>query len=286
MVFKLVETKEIAKFGQAQAEYYLKLNNYEAQRNLRRPRIVDLTAKLTDGRFTKGNIAMARLVYDGNRETLVNGQHVCTVIKDNPTHCVPCVIDTYVCDTPKDLANLFSQFDDSLGTRSNGEIARTAKVRLGLDDWHKRTVELMISALGLLGLAGAATRVGRDQKAMLLTEVHVPAGSFVNKVLFGHSGEIPTHMTRHPVVAAMIQTYEADVGDSQSFWDGIRTGEMMAADDPQMRLRNWLMAQGTDVTRTRSAQNEALAKCIMAWNDYRTGRRSRLSYRGEIPKAV
>lgn len=291
------ETKdpEIIILNPRMANLFLLKNNLEDQRT-KKPRLINKYAKkMREGFFRTAQIAVAELDYDGGEEVLMNGQHCCeAVIQTNKT--VRATLESYICYTPKDSADLYAQFDTE-GGRTMGDLIQVRLRALKLN-WPKKVGNAIVAAA--VKENGASDWSKSDRVELL--EEYLDEGHFINFIL--NSG-IPTdvrsktkqikHLKRAPVIRAMFVTWRKCHRDAEIFWARVRDGEGLLRKMPSYKLREWLreanythgmrsMDRGQDIV----TPHEMLYKCIVGWNAFRSGKVTALKYFSAkpVPRAL
>ncbi|GAF85187.1 unnamed protein product [marine sediment metagenome] len=281
--------KESITLNVRRAEELLKLNVFKNQRPLRPMWVNDLTNKMREGLFTSGHIAVA--IYNGEKY-LVNGQHQChsaIISKMRPD----VIYEEYRCDTMDDVSLLYGQFDNHK-SRSLQNLVAMEMEALGLD-WPRRVGSLVVSGAAMREGIGAKSK---DVKVPLLKK-YLPSGKQIKNILTdvddGDTLNSYRHLTRAPVIHAMILTLEKSQSDSWRFWVDVRDGEGMKRVQPQYKLREFLKESNFDKGRGASGNNrrtvgqhEMTSRCIIAWNAYRKNITTNLKYHPTkpIPRAV
>lgn len=131
----------------------------------------------------------------------------------------------------------------------------------------------------------------QEDKVKLLGK-YLKEGEFLWQILC-KDGEkqLTRFLQRKAVVYSMIQTWRADKNDASVFWSRVRDGENLTRAMPEMKLREFLIQTRTLnvplAYRTRRVSDHEFAyRCAQAWNAFRAGRSTKLSYYAEksIPK--
>ena len=276
------------------ASHYLQYNEYKGQRPARRVHINYLANKIVSGDFRFGEVAFA-VFNNGQKDLMMNGQHVCHAVIESET-TVPCMLERYYVDNDIDVADLFKQFE-ILG-RSQKDFVNSERVALGLD-WPLWVASLVVAAAtieksgsnsftGKTYIGGSKDPQGRsftkEVKAKYLREYQAE-GEFVVSILMPDrtaSKKIATHMNRAAVVFVMMQTYRIDKDDAKRFWMRVRDGENLTSGMSEMKLREYLLLRrgvSAPVHYHRATNHEYVYKSILAWNSFRTGKPTSLSYR-------
>lgn len=258
------------------AEEYLSHNTYAGQRHISPRHIQELQAKMNDGRFHVGNIA---IVYNGS-PILADGQHQCHagIIAGRPFKALLQEYTIEEADSKEDIARVFSQFNVDRA-RSRGDIAWIHGCQIGMDKWPRRCVTLCNTAIGWMesgfGLK-AYIALSKDENAALLAKYRKQC-EFIYELLFCNE-QRSRHLLRSPVTAAMMQTFIKSRSDAEVFWAAVRDGDMLKRGEPTFVLRDYLLRVSVSVgAGARQTGKESVGfrelyvKCIHAWNAYRGG---------------
>lgn len=281
------------------AKHYLSFNTYETQRPIRPAHVMDLAKKMKNGLFRFGEIAFA--VRNGDRDLLLNGQHVCSaVIESGET--VPCVLERFNIKNDRELSEAFRQFE--ILSRSLQDMVRVEAHSLNLQ-WPLWLSSLIVSVAIIdvtgqkkLGQPASIQNIGvtnkymsKDDKIRLLGK-YLKEGVFLSEI-FCEDGKKRTtrHLQRKAVALIMVRTWRINEHDAYLFWSKIRDGENLTREMPEMKLREFLMHTRTTVAamayKTRRVTDHEFAyRCSSAWNAFRSDRQTRLSYFSDkaIPK--
>jgi hypothetical protein len=270
----------------AKAKKFLTFNTYDAQRNMNDAWVTELGQKMRDGKYHEARIAIAKL---GRKQFLMDGQQSCRACAE-ASISVPLSLHTITCKDELELADVFAQYDGGKA-RTGQHIAWAYACSFGLQTLPKRCIALCVSGLSILEWGVAySPRSKKEERAMLL-EDNKAAVKFVNRILF-MTDDDTTQLRRGPVVAAMLASYNRDRTQAKEFWRGVRDGDMLESGSPQLKLARWLSKTsiaGSNVVSTSRGSatgHEMLCRCIMHWNEYRTGETERYTIKMEIPEAA
>lgn len=278
-MFKKI-SKELEVLTVKKAEAFLECNTFQDQRKVRPKWVAELSSIIKNGEFLTGEIAIARLNYNGCCHVLVNGQHQSLAV----LQCgipVDIVLEKYSCDDPEDLALLYRQFDNH-ARRSLANVSKPEASAIGLK-WPPRIVSLIITAASILE---NKTTVSKNEKVKLLYE-YKDSGGFVAGIIAPDNSVMDEakHLIRGAVAAAMIQTWRKNHSDAETFWTQVRDGEELKRSMPSYKLRNYLLGiVMTCSTRTSAHLNgsitihEVMSKSITAWNAFRKSITTDLKY--------
>lgn len=277
------------KIDEYEAIELLDCNSMEGQRKIKPRHLKMLCDEIEAGNFLTGSIAIAILTYDGNRQVLVNGQHQLTAVVKTG---IPIVVsyEEYKCSTPNELSELYRRFDNH-AARTLSDVLFPEAAALGLE-WKQRVVELVVSAAAIKENVQHSAKIDK----VSLLKKYIKEGSFINHIIT--AGRSARFMRRQSVALAMMETWLVSKPDAESFWIAVRDGANLPIDSPALKLRNFLLNTVTGrcgkftqrgIASTDIASNkEIYVKCIHAWNAYRRGTNTNLSYHANaaIPKVA
>lgn len=279
--------RRIERVDDTKAGEFLSMTKFFGQRPLKKRHVKDLEKKMMDGTFLTGDIAYAKLCYNGGETVLVNGQHQCNAVV-NTGATIDAVVTEYECYEPEDVSLLYRQFDDN-AIRSIQDRIRVEAIALGVD-WPANVASLVVASIAFIRGKNAASR---NEKVELLKE-SIAEGAFVNSILAGQS-QRSAFIFRIPVVIAMILTWKVSRQDAWKFWISVRDGEELKKTMPEYALRNFLLRVKMSthkIVQKNTQENvdakEILARCITAWNAFRKSEKTALKYYADkpIPKAI
>lgn len=286
---KLKEKKDIVLDRRA-AVKHLQRNTYEGQRPMRQSLKARLCEKYDAGLFLECDIVEAS--YNGSGRLLVNGQHQCETIVEKDGK-VSGRYRYYECESKEELADLFAQFDLSESGRNQAEVSHAFAASIG-KKWPLRCSLLCTNALVYITSVPFGSRLSKDKKARLLIDSKADV-DFINRVFFAADDAGKKHknykgagnskrfgfLLRVPVIASAIKCHGVNREDAELFWTSVRDGEMLKESDPIFVLREYLRS-GADRkkvgVRNADQQRQVHAKCILAWNAFRTSSRTELRY--------
>lgn len=280
----MIVEKKKARVTPKKAEELLRLNTYKGQRNKSARHIQELAAKMEDGRFHMGSIA----VINNGSSFLADGQHQCEAAIMSGKSFDAAFVE-YTCeddDSKEDIAEVFAQYNVDR-PRSRGDIAWIYGCQIGMEEWPRRCVTLCNTALGMLqcGFNNGAPRMSRDENARLLSTQRSQC-QFIYDLLFRECdiSNCAKHMNRSPVVAAMMATFKKNKSEAEVFWTAVRDGDMLKKTDPAFKLRDFLMnnsvgfGAGARSSKETVSAREMFGRCIIAWNAYRSGGTTNLKF--------
>lgn len=264
-----IKSTKTAVITPEEARHLLTKNNFSSQRNISKSHVVALRRAIDSGDFHVGSVCIAS--NGDGKEYLMNGQHQLTaaILASKP---ITVSLVKAHCPTRSDMSRLFAQFD--VGRSRNLTDIVSAEMDAANIKWFWRTGNLVAAAMNILFEKPGQSR---HEKAENVVK-HVKIGNFVNQFI----NEQTKHLWKAPIVAAMIRTYWKNKEDAERFWYGVATGEMMKASDARLTLREYLISIKNDRGGGQS-RKEIIAKCIAAWNAFRSGKRTALKYYADKP---
>ena len=269
--------------GPHQAEEFLKLNTFPAQRALNQRHVQKLENEMNEGTFNIGSIATAAERYADFVKVMVNGQHQCHAVI-NTGKQIKVVYQVYDVFSPRDLSLLFRKFDNNF-VRTLAQKSLVEARALDMD-WPPKIVSLITSGIRYKTEPGSGKKAAGDV-AIEELQNHLKVGEFIRRLFVG-ADKKPRHLMRGPVVHAIMLTWEKSQGDTLTFWTQVRDGEGLKKADPSMILRDFLMTtsvgygQGLKDVKLVS-MHEMVSKCVTAWNAFRKGARTDLKYYSSKP---
>jgi hypothetical protein len=287
-MFQLIG-KKLKEITPTLAEKYLAANIYEGQRPVRAKHLVMLRDSIESGRFLTGDIAIAKQGWNGNDDMLANGQHQCLAVIATGKPIVA-VVGEYSCKTPEDFAILYRQFDNN-AVRSLSEIAIPEARALGLQ-WNRRFISTVLAGVSFLEGQGGMHKNKRVESLAKYTK----EGNFIHEIFSSRKSSECKHLSRGPVVAAMIKTFRKNSADAEIFWEQVCDGENLPGKSPALKLNHYLLSANVAVGKgiaspslgAPAGYREMYGKCIVAWNAYRKGDTTALKFYADkkLPEAV
>lgn len=223
----------------------------------------------------------------------VNGQHTSYLLL-NKVSTIPdwfmITVRSWECATVKDVANLWATFDNKTQTRTSRNVYMST---LSTHDQLKVITQRMATAL----VGGIGYNLDPDGYAGLMpTERVENLFDHVDFCLWAHDiffkkadSKTQTAMLRQPVTAAMFGSFKANREKAESFWQLVRDNEGFTKDVPQRRLADYLLntrmggGGGGRTKKDVASVREIYVRCIHAWNAWRRGTSTRLTYYPDAP---
>lgn len=294
----LIERRQI-ELDRELANHYLGFNTYVTQRQIRPIHVKELSEKMKKGLFRFGEVAFA--VRGDKKDILINGQHVCHAVVESD-EIVPCMLERFRVYDDLELSEAFRQFE--ILPRSLTDMVKVEAHALNLS-WPLWLSSRIVSAatmeiaeqkrLGSPAGKGSVTAkdkyMTQEDKVKLLGK-YLEEGGFLSKILWeDDKNKISRFLQRKAVVYSMVQSWRADKNNANVFWSRVRDGENLTRQMPEMKLREFLIQTRTlnvpVAYRTRRVtEHEFAYRCAQAWNAFRSGRLTKLTYYPDksIPK--
>jgi hypothetical protein len=271
------------------ADKLLKLNTFEGQRKLKPWWISDLANIIRRDLWTNGHIAVVHHSDNGTpSQYLLNGQHQCNAVK-TANKAVDVTYEEYDCGSDMEAVSLLYRQFDNHRPRSLLDLTVMEMQSLELK-WDHKIGSLVVSAAALKqGLYYA----DKNEKVELLRQ-YIDHGNFIEQIITdvedGSWRKESKHLMRSPVILAMMDTWEKNKEDAEEFWGDVRDANLIAKHTPQHKLRDFLKESNFDRGRGASgnnkrtvSQHEMTSRCITAWNAFRSGDPTRLTYFASKP---
>lgn len=265
--------REFIPFTPEKAQQIMLKNTYPGQRKIKDRYIKKYIHDLEVNRFFDTIIIVAQLL-DGTW-ILIDGQHrLLAVIESGIT--MNAALSVIKCKNDFEVSQLWKKYDGGK-TRSYSEMAESEAGMLGLE-WKSGISSLVGSAAHYLSGKG---RMHKEDKAELIRQ-YIDEGNFIDSIL-SSNGSRHKHVRRFIVVAAMITTFQANHKDAKTFWEAVKTGELLTRTDPAWHLREFLInismtghtAGVIRMTKNRNKKTdgrEIYNRCISAWNKFRANK--------------
>lgn len=255
---------------------------WSGERPLREARLRYLKSELEAGRLYGPTWAVAFL---RGQKFRVNGQHTSTVLAQangSFPHGLTVNVREYVCDSETDLVAVFNTFDARESARSSNDVIGVAMaVRPELSGISRRAVHTLASGMALHRSGGDARLPGPRERGQMLNECpeFIIAGAPYDGARRNRS------MFRTGTAAAMYATWQVDRSGWSAFWDLLFNENHPDANHPTRVLARFL--RGEKRGNTNADMRATYAKCIHAWNAYRRGETTSLSYyvNAPVPRA-
>ena len=246
-----------------------------------------LKIEYEEGRFIPPTWTRARILIPGNILVpgtwyRVDGQHSSNMLKNlSPfPKNLEATVREIECDTESDLVTLHSIFDQRRGARDSSAYAKSVMatdVLLFPSKLPAKTAHSVASGIAVASNPDSRLRMSALGRARLLNE----CPEFIVAACHLLEG----HKLKVGLTAAMYLTWQVnDLPAWTKFWTDVLE-DLGDAKSPARTLHNYLQSpQGISTEAIRTL----MVKCLHAWNAYRHGSTTALSYyRGApVPKVV
>jgi len=277
MAFKRVSSR-LVKITRRLAEEWSKMPAYSHDRSFKQGRSDSIHQDILAGKFSTCEWISAEWQGESYR---IQGQHTSHAIKGCPESVLKGLMVTishFECDSIEDMGILWSTKDRPSSAHTSSETNRFfANAHPEVAALNSRVLNALVGGLGYSywGLKNADHSA--EQRALLPSD-NVPFCRFAAALLGGGVGQNVSHLRRSPVIAAMHQTFKVSSEATNEFWQLVSTGAALDRNDASRVLQMFLITnvigggggRGGGFKNSVSRQ-EAFAKCIIAWNNWRKG---------------
>jgi len=281
MSFELVGTPRAHKVTKKMAETWATMEQVRNDRPLSVKRVEAYKQMAARGMMRPVQWAKA-LCLETNETYRVNGKHTSTAFSQMdavPEH-VTAIVEEYQCETLRDVAELYGTFDTRLQLRTASDINKSfAGIDDELCDLPMRIVNLGVTGVSMWTWKNAYETHPPTERAECLFD---PEVKLFMRFLYEAIGSARStkRMRRAPVVWAMFATWKKSRSGAMEFWSAVRDETGQSPNTPDRKLSRWLME--TKVGR-RSGNPEMYARCIHAWNAWRSKGATNLTYHADKP---
>lgn len=222
----------------------------------------------------------------------VNGKHTSTTAAglNGEFRPFPVLVSDYEADTLEDVARLYATFDTQDSTRNSGDINQAlAASHPTLAALGRKIISLAVTGLAYAKWGTAAHGHPSLERAALML-ANLDFCKWVQEIMVGDCKCI----RRGPVVAAMVRTFAKSQTASKEFWAAVRDGSGPHQDCPDRKLQKYLLGISVNLGsgaipkgKTIVSFREVFARCIHAWNAFRTNKPTELKYYADkdLPEA-
>ena len=273
---KLV-AKTVVELTPSKAEEILTKDVFGPDRALDEAHVNKLINAMKRGTFRPEQVQLITCTYKG-KEYRMNGQHTCWAryFLGEPKYRCPVELLRYRAESEDDMRMLYASIDRAKPRTKSNIINSYLYESDAFPDYKKSVIKMLAEGLSLyLWDTNKQTKHDGDEVAFLMKteylELSLKVGEFFKKI------QSERHLRRSPVYAAMFFTFSKNAGAAAEFWEAVRTGVNLQANDPCLRLRNHLMSHAVNAGRGGGAYKsgvpaeEMLGWCIQAWNAHREG---------------
>lgn len=254
------------------ATILLTFNTYIGQKKLQRKKIDEYAWKMTDGLFCLGHLAFAKCP-DG-RWVIINGQHQLeAIVKSGVT--VRVSIETFECDTNRDVSILYMQYDAH--ARSQTDYI-TAYCRGSGIEWQE-DIPIAKMVVGGGAQKNKCQGMEKTEKVKILIDEFVKHGEFVYLIIRTKTGGAIKHMTKAAIICTMLELWEKNPKLAEIFFEGLRHGGFGAGHpitQLYLFLNTHILTQGTVKTHSNDKMVITNDQCrwviYQAWNAFVSGK--------------
>lgn len=253
------------------AYFYEKSLMHSVMRNIREYHVDYLAKEMSNGTFGSATISFADCKENGRR-FIVNGNHTLRAIAKSGV-TLYLTVEQNECDTMEQVRHLYATYDknllrsrvDSLRAYHAGDVLGITQSDVGA-----------LSAAVVYILQGFGTVPGRIPDRVVLEEMKSWAEPFGHLlVAIGRSNPwYPRIARRRGVASVAIISMKYHRGIAFPFWQSVATGEGLHRYSPALRLRDFLIENGTLQGGKDGLSQAALVKTVAyCWNkQYRNER--------------
>lgn len=253
------------------AQSHQTLPRSPTEREMEPKRVAELLNRIKGGVWLPCN--WATVVYNGTKFRM-NGQHSSQAILDGADFLperVSIHLDQYEADSAEGMGQLFRQFDARFSGRSKQDVAGAYQgLAKELEGVNKRKGKLGIEGIGwyLRSIEGLPFSSGDDLYQELLSPRFHSFLRWMDKILSIKTPE----MERAPIIGSMYATFITSESGAQEFWPHVAKSDLADDSDPRAVLSAELVRIKEDrKTSSPPLPAEFYAKCIKAWNAFRSG---------------
>lgn len=274
-MFKEVSSKKVPLTPELAREF-AEMTPSRGERRLRPGRVAELKTKLDAGLFHSCDWSFARTP-DGR--VRVNGAHSSTMLasllaEEFPTGLTATVTE-FRCDTQHDIASLFGQFDAPGSVRSSADLhGAHASLHPDLDGMRRAGLSLCTNGITVHWGRGYARRSSQENRARL---IH----NHVDFIAWACPLTKRKHIQRPGIVAAMFATWNVSPEAANQFWRGVSNEDQKPGTSTRILadfLKSSIRDRADPETGRAWSSHAYYAKCIHAWNAWRSNKPTSLKY--------
>lgn len=248
-------------------------------RPLRPNHVNYLISTMMRGTFHPEWVKLIVCQFDGETWRM-NGQHTAMARLEMPERWKDAGqvgVMTYEASTHDAMRELYSSIDRGAPRTKGNVLSSYLTDTEQFQDASETLIKLMGEGLAMwLWESGhERNKHDSDEVAWLMQHTHKTLVSTILAFALQEPRMTSGFMRRSSVVAAMCESFGKVYQDSADFWNAVRTGVgFTAADDPRLRLRNYLAESrvGSHDTRVRAknVDRESMYRiCVLAFNKFR-----------------
>lgn len=279
MGYELIGTPRAHKVTKAMAEKWCGMEQVRNDRPLSIRRVEVYKKLAAEGLMRPVHWAKAHCL-ETQENYRVNGKHTSTAfsqMEDLP-ETLQAYVEEYQCDTLRDVAELYATFDSRITIRTTSDINKSfAAVDPDLCDLQVKVINIGISAISLWKWGLAYEKVPAAERAECLFDPDCKAFfRWLSEMV--NDSKANKRLRRAPVVWAMYATFRKSRKAATEFWTAVRDETGTSPNMPDRKISRWLMENAVDSTGRRAGANEMYARCVIAWNAWRTDGKTNLAY--------
>jgi hypothetical protein len=281
MGFELIGTPRAHRVTKKMAEAWATMEQVRNDRVLSVNRVEAYKTMAAKGMMRPVQWAKA-VCLETNETYRVNGKHTSTAFSQLETipEYVTAIVEEYHCETLRDVAELYGTFDTRMQMRTASDINKSfAGIDDELCDLPIKIVNLGVTGVSMWKWKNVYDKYPPTERAECLFDSEVKLFlRFVYEVVGSSSST--KRLRRGPVVWAMYATWKKSRSAAMEFWSAVRDETGDHNKTPDRMLSRWLLE--TSVGR-RSGNPEMYARCVHAWNAWRSNSQTNLAYHADKP---
>lgn len=294
MSWKLIDRPKTLRVSKSLAREFANMDSVPNDRPLSERRLNVYRKMFADGGFRP--VTWAKVTCKETMTTYrVNGKHTSILLSSMDT--LPefyVTIESYEAGTLADVAQLYSTFDSQTQSRTSRDIYMSfAGTVPELAEIPGIVINAMIPGIAYAKTQEKSYYLTPSERAEMILD-HVDFAQWANGIVRPPDGKNARTLSRLPVLAAMVLTYERDQKDATTFWTAVRDETGATPSDPDRKLARWLLttninARGGNVPLSKKADNrEFFVRCLKSWNSWRKDQPDTFYYRTnvEIPAVI
>lgn len=229
--------------------------------------------------------------HETNMTYRVNGKHTSTLLSRLPE--LPkfhVTVERYSCETLADVAALYGTFDSNLSNRNSTDInASFAAAVPEFAGIPMRIINLAVASVSYHKWNDTELRkVPHAERAEQLLD-HIGFVKWLREIVSTvdtkDRNSLCKHLVRTSVVSAMFATYDRGPVIAKQFWTAVRDESAADRNDATRTLARFLVRAVIGGNRGKGggernvvSLREMYVKCLHAWNAWRKGETTNLSY--------
>jgi len=272
-MWKLAKEPEIVKLSKSLAKEFVDMMACPGDRGFKPGLMEVIDYAVKTGQFRSATWAIGILngvKYRGN------GKHTSRYFYDmtDPLPDARITVETYNCDTLKDLTDLYRTFDNIKTGKSANDVYQSCAASCSdICDIHRGMLTTCASGIAFAYWEDRSQSHTAEEKGMLLVE----NSKFVAWFNTNFAGNVKW-MLRQSTCAAAYLTWKRSPAAADDFWKQVFTGSQPNPNSPSRFLQRYLMttvlrrAYGKEKTKKDESVRGMFCKSLLAWNAWRSGR--------------